>query len=76
MRKPSPHDTGAQTVDAKPTLEQLGKEVFMYPVITLIALTLFTWIVTIWASNDEGERPNVVGKSEQSSDEHNHRKAA
>lgn len=52
------------------------KEVSMYPVIALIVVTLFTWVVMIWASNDETEEPNDVGTSEQSSNEHDYRKAA
>ena len=48
----------------------------MYPVIALIVVTLFTWVVMIWASNEESEEPNDVRKSEQSSDEHDYRKAA
>ena len=48
----------------------------MYPVITLIVLMLFTWIVAIWASCDDSEEPHDVEKPEKSSDEHDHRKAA
>ena len=48
----------------------------MYPVIALIVVTLFTWVVMIWASNDESEEPNDVGKPEHSSDEHDYRKVA
>jgi hypothetical protein len=47
----------------------------MYPVITLIVLMLFTWIVAIWASCDDSEEPHVE-KPGKSSDEHDHRKAA
>lgn len=50
---------------------------FMYPVIALIVLTLFTWSVAIWAScNDAGEEPHDVEKPETSSDAHDHRNAA
>ena len=46
----------------------------MYPVIALIVLTLFTWIVAMWAScDDDGEEPHDVEKSEKSSNEHDHR---
>lgn len=48
----------------------------MYPVIALIVLTLFTWIVAMWASCDESDAPHEVKKSETSADEHNHREAA
>lgn len=49
----------------------------MYPVIALIALTLFTWFVAIWAScDDAGEEPHDVEKPETSSDAHDHRNAA
>ena len=48
----------------------------MYPVIAIIVLMLFTWIVAIWAScNDESDEPHEVEKPENSSDEHDHRKA-
>lgn len=46
----------------------------MYPVIALIVLTLFTWIVAIWAScDDDSEEPHDMEKPETSSDEHDHR---
>jgi hypothetical protein len=48
----------------------------MYPVIALIVLTLFTWVVAIWASCGESEEPNDAEKQEQRSEEHDHRKAA
>jgi hypothetical protein len=48
----------------------------VYPVIALIVLTLFTWIVAMWASCDDREEPHDVEKPEKSSDEHHHRKAA
>lgn len=49
----------------------------MYPVIALIVLALFTWIVAIWATCDDSdsEEPHDMEKPEKSSDEHNHRKA-
>ena len=50
----------------------------MYPVIALIVLMLFTWIVAIWAScddDDDSEEPHDVEKPEKSSDEHEHRKS-
>jgi len=48
----------------------------MYPVIALIVLTLFTWIVAMWAScDDDSEEPHDVEKPEKSSDEHDHREA-
>lgn len=54
----------------------MPKEYSMYPVITLIVLTLFTWIVAIWATcNDDSEEPHEVEKPEKSSDEQNHREA-
>ena len=48
----------------------------MYPVMALIVLTLFTWIVAMWASCDDREEPHAVEKPGQSSDEQDHRKAA
>ena len=48
----------------------------IYPVIAMIALTLFTWIVAIWASCSDSEEHLEVKKLEKSSDEHDHRKAA
>ena len=50
----------------------------MYPVIALIVLMLFTWIVAIWAScddDDDSEEPHDVEKLEKSSDEQDHREA-
>ena len=32
----------------------------MYPVIALIVLTLFTWIVAMWAWCDDSEEPHDV----------------
>jgi hypothetical protein len=45
----------------------------MYPVMALIVLTLFTWIVAIWASFGDSDAPEDVEKAEQSSDEHDRR---
>ncbi len=47
----------------------------MYPVIALIVLLVFTWIVAMWASCGENEEHDDVEKPEQSSDEHDHRDA-
>lgn len=49
----------------------------MYPVIALIVLALFTWVVAIWAScdDDDSEEPHEVEKPEENSDEHDHREA-
>lgn len=48
----------------------------MYPIIALIVLTLFTWIVAMWASCVEGEEDHAMEKPEKSSDDHDHREAA
>jgi hypothetical protein len=48
----------------------------MYPVIALIVLMLFTWIVAMWASCGENDEPHDEEKPEQSSDEQVHREAA
>ena len=54
----------------------------MYPVVALIALTLFTWVVAMWAScdddddDDDGEGHHDVEKPGTSADEHCHREAA
>jgi len=48
----------------------------MYPVIALLVLALFTWIVAIWAScDDDSEESHDVEKPEKSSDEDDHPKA-
>ena len=48
----------------------------MYPVVVLIVLMLFAWIVAIWAScDDDSEEPHEVEKPETSSDEQDHREA-
>lgn len=51
----------------------------MYPVVALIVLTLFTWVVAMWAScddEDDGEGHHDVEKPDTSADEHRHRDAA
>ena len=48
----------------------------MYPVIALIVLMLFTWIVAMWASCGENDEPHDEDKPEQSSDEQDHQEAA
>lgn len=48
----------------------------MYPVIALIVLTLFTWIVAMWASCADSEEPHDVEKPEKSSAVYDHREAA
>ena len=47
----------------------------MCPVIALIVLTLFTWIVAIWASCVDSEEHHDVENPEKSSAEHDHREA-
>lgn len=48
----------------------------MYPVIALIVLVLFTWIVAVWASCGGNDEPHDEEKPDQSSDEQNHQEAA
>ncbi|MDZ4856894.1 MAG: hypothetical protein SGJ26_18905 [Nitrospirota bacterium] len=48
----------------------------MYPVIALIVLMLFTWIVAMWASCGENDEPHDEEKPGQSSDEQDHQEAA
>jgi hypothetical protein len=48
----------------------------MYPVIALIVLMLFTWIVAMWAACGENDDPHDEEKPEQSFDEQNHQEAA
>jgi len=48
----------------------------MYPVIALIVLMLFTWIVAMWASCGESDEHHDTEKPEMSSDEQDHREAA
>ena len=48
----------------------------MYPIIALIILMLFTWIVAIWASCAESDAPDDGEKPEKRSDEQDHRKAS
>ena len=47
----------------------------MYPVIALIVLIPFTWIVSMWASCGESDEHHNMEKPEMSSDEQDHRKA-
>ncbi len=44
----------------------------MYPIIALIILMLFTWIVAIWASCAESDAPDDGEKPEKRSDEQDH----
>lgn len=48
----------------------------MYPIIALIVLTLFTWIVATGASWAGNEEAYAMEKPERNSDDHDHRKAA
>lgn len=48
----------------------------MYPVIALIVLMLFTWIVAMWASCGEIDERHDEEKPEQSSDEQDHQETA
>jgi len=48
----------------------------MYPIIALIILMLFTWIVAIWASCAESDAPDDGEKPEKRSDEQDHREAS
>jgi hypothetical protein len=48
----------------------------MYPVIALIILMMFTWIVAIWASCGGNDESHNEEKLEQSSDEQDHREAS
>ena len=48
----------------------------MYPIIALIILMLFTWIVAIWASCAERDAPEDEEKPEKRSDEQDHREAS
>lgn len=48
----------------------------MYPVIALIGLTVFMWVVAMWASFDDSEANHDVEKPEESPGENDHRKAA
>lgn len=54
----------------------MPKGLSMYPVIALIVLMLFTWIVAMWASCGENDEPHDEEKPEQSSDEQDHRETA
>jgi hypothetical protein len=57
------------------TSRPMPKGQSMYPVMALIVLTLFTWIVAIWASFGDSDAPHDGEKPEHSSDEHDHREA-
>ena len=59
-----------------PTSCPMPKGLSMYPVIALIVLMLFTWIVAMWASCGENDEPHDEEKPEQSSDEQDHQEAA
>lgn len=48
----------------------------MYPIIALIILMLFTWIVAIWASCADSAAPDDGEKPEKRSDEQDHREAS
>lgn len=48
----------------------------MYAVIALAGLAVFVWIVAIWASFNETEENHNMEKSEESTAEHDQRKAA
>lgn len=49
----------------------------MYPVVALLGLAAFMWIVAIWATFDESEENHEVGKPEESSpSKRDERKAA
>ena len=54
----------------------MPKGLSMYPVIALIVLMLFTWIVAMWASCGERDEHHDEEKPEQSPDEQHHREAA
>ena len=47
-----------------------------YPVIALIALTMFPRIVAMWTSCSDSVEHHEVKEQKKSSDEHDHRKAA
>lgn len=53
----------------------MPKGLSMYPVIALIVLMLFTWIVAMWASCSENDEPHDEEKPEQSSDQQTHQEA-
>ena len=48
----------------------------MYPVIALVGLTVFMWVVAMWATIDESEETHDVEKLDESPGEHDQRKAA
>ncbi len=48
----------------------------MNPVIALIGLAVFMWIVAMWATFDESDETHDVEKPEEGPDEHDQQKAA
>lgn len=48
----------------------------MYPVIALIVLILFIWIILMWASCGEGDEHHDMERPEQRSDEQDHREVS
>ena len=48
----------------------------MYQVGALIFVTLFTWVVAMWASCDESDKLHEAEKPDMSADEHHYRNAA
>lgn len=48
----------------------------MYQVGALIFVTLFTWVVAMWASCDESDKLYEAEKPDTSADEHRYRNAA
>lgn len=48
----------------------------MYPVVALIVLMLFTWVVVMWGSCDESDKLHEAEKPGTSADEHHYRNAA
>jgi hypothetical protein len=44
----------------------------MYPIIGLIVLMLFTWIIVMWASYGESNESRDEERLEQSSDQQGH----
>ena len=54
----------------------MPKGLSVYPVIALIVLMLFTWIVAMWASCSEKDEPHDEEKPEQSSDEQDNREVS
>jgi hypothetical protein len=54
----------------------MPKGLSMYPVMALILLMLFIWIILMWASCGECDEHHDMKKSGKSSDEQDHWKAA